>query len=184
LESELASIDKSIQSLSKKLDKIFDSYLEEMITKKRYSEMKLDVDTTISKENEKRSSILKKLEDLNQLLKKEGADKYDYNVFKQHIGQAIEYIKIYPAKTDSEIYKTKSDICTMIEVKSKLDWIDDSPIYYHFILSRYSSILSYPVFKKQFPTPSEIKSGKYGIHFDIELSDFKPLHFMKINKYL
>lgn len=182
LQSELSTVDKSIQALSKKLDKIFDSFLEEMITKKKYSEMKSDIDEMILKENEKRKWVLEKLEDLSQLEKRKDSDKYDFNVFKQHLGQAIEYVKIFPTKTDKEIYKVKGDLCVMVEVKSKLEWLNSESAYQHFILSRHSGIVSFPAFKKhKHPFDEQIKKGNYTIDFDWELENFKPTQSINFN---
>ncbi|MGC4023402.1 MAG: recombinase family protein [Cyclobacteriaceae bacterium] len=184
LDSELKTIEKTIDSFSRKADKIYDSYLEELITKTKYKEMKAVIEADILKENEKRSLTLKKLEDVKQLEKRKGSDEYDYNVFKQHISQAIEYIKIYPAKTDEEIYNFKRDVCTLIEVKSKLDWMSNEPIYYRFILSRYSDLLSYPSFSssKESDVKKDILKEKYSVSDAIKIDKMKMSATLKAPK--
>jgi DNA invertase Pin-like site-specific DNA recombinase len=184
LDSEIKSTNNLIDKLNNKLDKVFESYSENLIKKTKYIQYKQEIERQIEKSNQDRNKILKSIEELGQLANRTKELEYDYSVFKNHLEQAVEYIKIYPIKTDTSVYNNfKNDVCVMIEVKSKLDWLDDSPIFYHFILSRYSNIISIPRFKnyKAHDFSSQIVKGNFKIDFNIHLDQWLHLKALKNN---
>jgi site-specific DNA recombinase len=184
---ELDNTKTELVKLSKKIDRLLKLNLAGEVPVKLYTENKTELLKAIEKEEANLQILnteLNKLESLSSLLLPDSKE-YSRTIFDNYVKDAVEYIKIYSVPgldKMRDVFPSAQDVAVLIEVKSVLDWFDNTPILKHFIISQRSENIAFPSFEKDKDYEQQIKKGRYKIDFHHTIKDWTPTQLK--NKYM
>jgi hypothetical protein len=182
---EKTNTEKEIKSIEKEVENLTRLNIQGKLTDKVFSKLNTEF-------NDKLTDLTKRLKNItNSLLKlesqKKGKQEFDYT--KESLGtylkEVVEYVKIYEVEIEKfrDVYpkwgnNPKLDALMLIQVKANLEWKDGTPIFYHYLISRRSNIISFVDIPLQKMEETIFKS-KFNIDFHTEMDKMKPLKGIK-----
>lgn len=118
-------------------------------------------------------------------LEKRKEPKSDFDYTKESLGaylkEAVEYIKVYGVDVEKfrDVYPSQQEALILIQIKANLEWEDGSPIYYHYLISRRSNVISFIDLEVNNKIQKNIDKSNFKIDFSIPLTELKPLKSIK-----
>lgn len=124
-------------------------------------------------------------------LEKRKEPKTDFDYSKESLGtylkEAVEFIKVFPVDSTKfqkvypqiSAHETSKEVVILIQIKANLEWEDGSPIYYHYLLSRRTNVISYIDLEVNNRLEKNIEKSNFKIDFSIPLTELKPLKSVK-----
>lgn len=172
---------KEISDLEKQSENLVRLNIKGQMNERQFTKLNSELIDKLSILNSRTVTLNSDLDKLGK--RKNPTSTFDYT--KESLGtylkEAVEYIKVYGVDIEKfrDIYPSKQDTLILIEIKGNLEWEDGSPIFYHYLISRRSNIISYIDLEVNSKMLANIQKSKFKIDFNIPMDQMKPLKGIK-----
>jgi site-specific DNA recombinase len=161
---EISNQKKSIESLTKKIDRLLELKLSGKITIKVFTSKNRELNDQLVQSENRLDKMRKELSDLETIANNSTSATYNEKNFKTYLNDVVQTIKVYELPFNNSMREgySEKDTLVLIDIKSKLDWINDSPIERKFVISRFSKNLGTIHYKSE---RELFEKGKYSLDF-------------------